>query len=181
MLKASISIIGLMFIAAYLQAENPRIEKIIAPFFIFTIFSTLIGGGISHLFSEYIEPRKARKLISDPKLSFLKELGFEFDSKRYLYKGFWKYYYILVNAVVTEDKIELLTITAFIHPVKGQEKALRSLQEDYELRSSEEHFWFVKEIRGFFTWPEKQKFEKQLDQFINDLIDHNIAPEPLDD
>ncbi|MGH1364566.1 MAG: hypothetical protein ACRBF0_13480 [Calditrichia bacterium] len=176
--------IGILFAILEIILEGGSLKydwKIVYFIIGFTLLSSFLLGGLLLFFSEYFLPWREKRLITHSKLNFLKDLEFQFDSEDYLYEGYWKSYYVLVQAESTIDAGERITITAFINPGEEQGSILDELQEKYELRFSDNYVWLIKGVRSFFTIPKRQTFEEQLNLFIDDLIHNNINPKEFDD
>ncbi len=106
-------------------------------------------------------------------------MGFEFDNENFIYTGYYKSYYIVINADTDTYFGDAIVLSALINPAKHQIGVLQELQKWYELKIQAGNYSVARRMYFLFKAPNKEKLTKQLNLLICDLQSSNIKPTEL--
>lgn len=142
----------------------------------FLVFMVLAGfiGGIFHFFGEVYRPWRIKRILNHEKLRKLRTYGF--SNNDFGYSGKYRNFQVFIKAETTTHQGEWISISVPIFFSHDEIDTVKELSKKYELHNTDDFSYLLSKVSYFFRIPNTEKVLKNLNKFVDDLLDKNIKP-----
>ncbi len=141
--------------------------------FIFSLVLSILVGSILLLDEKIFRPKREKRLFNNPKMTALNLYGYQQQDRQYL--GSHNGFIISIFPIYNNSK-KYITIAIPVDLCGKEISTLKDLLQKYNFRSNKSGIVLIRELEFVFSIPETDQILNCIDEFSNQLLQHNIRP-----